>query len=150
MIGSPVSVDSLIWREIASNKCPSAGTSSPVSSTTISPTTTSFRGIWQIFPSRITFTKISSLTVFKTLNALFALTSKKKPTQDANMIAKNMPIGSRKAVKPLASGPQQCTPAIIMDKNHATNRILIIGSLNFSRNWLQREAFSGGVRIFSP
>ena len=68
----------------------------------------------------------------------------------AMTLEKNMPIGSRKALKPLASGPQQCTPAIIMDKNHATNRILIIGSLNFSRNWLHREAFSGGVRIFSP
>ena len=135
---------------MASSKCPSAGISSPVSKTTISPTTTSFFGIWQIFPSRITFTKISSLTVFKISNALFAFTSKKKPTQLASMIAKKMPIGSKKAVKPFASGPQQCTPAIIMDKSHATNNIRIIGSSNFSKNWLHNEAFSGGVSTFSP
>lgn len=149
MIGSPVSVDSLIWRRSLPINVRRPGPLLLFQVRLYRRRQPLFRGIWQIFPSRITFTKISSLTVFKTLNALFALTSK-KPTQDANMIAKNMPIGSRKAVKPLASGPQQCTPAIIMDKNHATNRILIIGSLNFSRNWLHREAFSGGVRIFSP
>ena len=33
---------------------------------------------------------------------------------------------------------------------NATNRIIIIGSLNFSKKRTQSEVFSGGVKMFAP
>ena len=148
--GSPVSVDSFICNELLSISTPSAGTSSPVFSITISPTTTSLREICCTFPLRITVTRMSSFTVFSTSNALAAFTSNIKPMVLASRIAKKMPNGSRNADRPALSGPQQCIPDIIIDNTHANSNILIIGSSNFSRNCFQSDVFSGGVRMFSP
>ena len=148
--GSPVKVDSFICNDTASKRCPSAGTSSPVPNITISPTTTSFRETSVIRPFRTTVTWISSLTVFSMSNSLFAFTSKKNPTQLANIIAKKMPNGSKKAENPACSGPKQWTHAMPTDNTHATNNIRIIGSSNFSINCFHNETFAGGVSTFSP
>ena len=148
--GSPVRVDSFTCSDTASSSVPSAGISSPVPKTTMSPTTTSFLGTSWMLPFRITLTMMSSFTVFKMSKALFAFISNTKPTQLASMMAKKIPIGSRNAEMPFASGPQQWTPAMTMESTHAISSILIIGSLNFSRNWLHKEAFSGGVKMFAP
>ena len=75
-INSPVRLDSLICMEIASNKMPSAGTSSPVFNMTMSPTTMSLRGISCILPLRMTVTGVSSPTAFNKSNFLFASYSK--------------------------------------------------------------------------
>ena len=150
IIGSPVSVDSFICNDCACNSTPSAGTSSPVFSTTTSPTTTSLRDTSCTFPSRITVTITSSFTVFSTSNARAAFTSKMKPMPLARIIAKNMPIGSRKAEKPAFSGPQQCTQDITIDSSQAISRMRIIGSSNFSRNFFHNDSRAGGVNTFSP
>ena len=150
MTGSPVSVDSFICKDCASSKIPSAGTSSPVPKSTISPTTISLRGTSITLPSRITVTMTSSFTAFSTSNARAAFTSKRKPIVLARRMAKNIPSGSRKAEKPACSGPQQCTPDMTIDKSHAKRSMRIIGSSNFSRNCFHKETRSGGVNTFSP
>ena len=148
--GSPVSVDSLICNDCASSNTPSAGTSSPVLSITTSPTTISFLDTSCIFPSRNTVTIISSFTALRTSKAFAALTSNINPIVLAKIIAIKIPNGSRKALKPSCSGPQQCTQEIPSDKTQAKSNIRIIGSSNFSRNCFHNGIFSGGVRIFSP
>ena len=150
IIGSPVSDDSLTCSDTDSSRMPSAGISSPVLSRTISPTTTSLRGICLTIPSLTTVTSTSSLTVLSTSNALFAFASKMNPMVLASIIAKNMPSGSRKAAMPSWAGPQQCTPDITIDSTHAKRRILMIGSSNFSKKSFHSGVFAGGVSIFVP
>ena len=94
IIGSPVNVDSFTESETASSNSPSAGTSSPVSSTTMSPTTMSHFGNSMMFPSRIIFTGVSSLTWFRMSNFLLASISNQKPTPVARNIAKKIPMVS--------------------------------------------------------
>ena len=141
MTGSPVRVDSFTCKEIASINSPSAGISSPVSSTTISPTTISRLGISCMFPLRRTFMCISSLTWFNNSNFLLASISNQKPTPVARNIAKKIPIVSAYSL---------CMIEIISDKTAATNNIRIIGSLNFSRKSFHKGVCGGGVMIFSP
>jgi len=62
---------------------------------------------------------MSSFTVFRMSKARFAFSSKKNETQLARMMAKKIPMDSRKALNPLASGPQHWTPAIIRESAHA-------------------------------
>ena len=57
--GSPVRLDSSICSDTASKSTPSAGTSSPWPSITMSPTTTSERDISVTFPPRTTLTVVS-------------------------------------------------------------------------------------------
>ena len=71
-IGSPVSVDSSTLSCTASNSSPSAGTSSPVFSTTMSPTTMLRRGTSVVFDWRITSTGSSSFTWLSMANSLSA------------------------------------------------------------------------------
>ena len=59
-IGSPVSDDSSMPSDAAFRSVPSAGTSQPVVSATMSPTTMSRRGTFREAPSRITSTPSSS------------------------------------------------------------------------------------------
>ena len=61
-MGSPVSVLSSTFKLLAESSVPSAGTSSPVSSRTKSPTTISRRGTEWLCPLRTTRTGMSSLT----------------------------------------------------------------------------------------
>ena len=150
IIGSPVSVDSLICNDCACSSTPSAGTSSPVFNITTSPTTTSLREISCTLPSRRTVTIASSLTVFSTSNARAAFTSKIKPIPLASTMAKNMPMGSRNAEKPACSGPQQCTHDITIESSQAMSRMRMIGSSNFSRNFFHNDSRAGGVSTFSP
>ena len=86
-----------------------------------------------MLPLRTTFTSSSSLTLFRTSNFLFALTSKAKPMQVASMIATKIPIGSNKTERPssCAKNSYKETPT---DNAKAINKILMIGSLNFSIN----------------
>jgi hypothetical protein len=64
------------YRTIQDYPIPSAGISSPVFRTTISPTTISLRGISRTFPFLITVTGVSSPTAFSKSNFLFASYSK--------------------------------------------------------------------------
>ncbi len=97
MRGSPVSVDSLTWRETASSRTPSAGTSSPVFRMTISPTTTSRRG-----NSRIAAADdldhgvvIDLVQDFKLLVGAYL---EGEPHAVASRMAARMPAGSRKTL----------------------------------------------------
>ncbi len=139
--GSPVRFDSFTCREIASSNSPSAGTSSPVSSTTISPTTTSLRGISCTCPLRITFTKVSSFTAFSKSNFFPASYSKKKPILVASRMATIMPIVSAYSFS---------TMEIIKENRAATSNTLTTGSSNFSRYNFHKEGRLGGVNKFTP
>ena len=139
--GSPVRFDSFTCREMASSNSPSAGTSSPVSSTTISPTTTSLRGISCTCPLRITFTKVSSFTAFSRSNFFPASYSKKKP----------IPVASRMAtIMPIVSAYSFSTMEIIKENRAATSNTLTTGSSNFSRYNFHKEGRLGGVNKFTP
>ena len=100
-IGSPVRVLSLMHNVLLATNTPSAGTSSPVSSITTSPTTNSRRNRWRTLPSRITFTLTSSLTLLSNSNFLLAFTSTRKPTTVARSTASSIPIGSSNDFMPM-------------------------------------------------
>ena len=139
--GSPVSDDSLINREVASNNLPSAGTSSPVSNNTTSPTTTSFRGTSHTCSLRITLTALSSFTVLSKSNLRLASYSKAKPTPVARRIAAMIPIVSAYSFSKME---------ITSDKQAATSKMRITGSSNFSRYSFQIGLRLGGVSTFTP
>ena len=141
IINSPVRQDSSIWREIASSNSPSAGTSSPVSSKTMSPTTISFLGTSWRFPFLITFIIISSFTWFRISNFLFASISNQNATPVAKNIAQNIPIVSAYSL---------WMNEIHNDNNAAMSKIRIIGSWNFSKKSFQRGVFWGGVSRLLP
>ena len=139
--GSPVRFDSLTCKDMASSSSPSAGISSPVSRTIISPTTTSFRGISCTRPLRITFTKVSSFTAFSRSNFLLASYSKKKPIPVASNIA---------AIIPIVSAYSFSTIEMIRENSAATRSTLTTGSSNFSRYNFHREGRLGGVNRLTP
>ena len=93
-ISSPVRLDSFTCSDTASTSVPSAGTSSPVFRMTMSPTTTSLRGISCTLPLRSTVTGVSSPTAFSRSNFLLASYSKKKPMPVASRMAAMMPMVS--------------------------------------------------------
>ncbi len=79
----------------ASISSPSAGTSSPVLTKTMSPTTTSRRGTVVTVPPRITSTGSSSFTLFRIEKALLAFSSKMNASPVARKMAMKMPTGSK-------------------------------------------------------
>ena len=97
---SPVSVDSLTVRFRDSSSLQSAGISSPCSKITMSPTTMSRRGIWQILLFRIVLTGVSSLTSLSDWNVFSFLRSKKNATPVAKSNATMIPIGSKNVDNP--------------------------------------------------
>ena len=150
--GSPVRVDSLTWRETASSSSPSAGISTPVFNTRISPTTTSFLGISVTCPSRMTCTRSSSLTWFRISKALLAFTSNQKPMPVASMMATKIPIGSKKTLLSPMWVPswKYSKQAMPTEARSATSRMRMIGSENFSRNCFHSGSFAAGVKMFAP
>ena len=75
--GSPVSDDSLTSRFSDSSSSQSAGTSSPVSTMTMSPTTMSRRATWLTLSLRMTFTGVSSFTLLRLWKVFSLLRSRK-------------------------------------------------------------------------
>jgi len=101
--GSPVSVLSLMLSDTESTRLPSAGTSSPVSRITTSPTTMSRRATCVMFPSRTTVTAASSFIWLSISNFLLAFSSMTNPITVASVTARKMPSGSRNAFPPALS-----------------------------------------------
>ena len=140
-INSPVRLDSFTCSDTASTSVPSAGTSSPVFRTTMSPTTTSLRGISCTLPLRITVTGVSSPTAFSRSNFLLASYSKKKP----------IPVASRMAaMMPMVSAYSFSMMDITSEKHAATSSTRTTGSLNFSRYSFHMDGRLGGVNRFTP
>ena len=147
--GSPVSVDSSTCSEAASTNSPSAGTSSPVLRMTMSPTTTSRRGMLMVSPLRTTCTGSSSLTVLSRANSFSARISKKKASEVAHITAMNMPKGSKKV--PLSCPSQKYSyKDMSSDNTPATIRMAMSGSLNLAKKSFQRDLRATGVSTLVP
>jgi hypothetical protein len=134
---------------------PSAGISSPLSSLTISPTTTScffmlnsLAALCAVFLLN-TFTGLESLTLLRISNSLSAFSSKMNPTPVARSRAVRTPDGSIRISHPLSIYIISYT-ATRTEKKKTIRRTIMIGSLNFSRYNFQRDSFSGGGIIFFP
>ena len=115
----------------------SAGSSSPWSTRTMSPTTTSFFGISCALPSRITFTGVSLLTWFRMSNSFSACLSFRNARTVARTIAINIPMDST------------AWPVTIAN-SAAMTRIRMIGSSNSFASCFHQGARFGGCRRFAP
>ena len=140
-VDSPVRRDSSTSRELASSTRASAGTSSPPSRITRSPTTTSRRGMVSYPWERRTLTPTSSLTWFRRSNSRPAWYSLRNAMAVARKMAMRMPTLSK--YSPWA------VPARI-DRSAAIIRMRMTGSSNFSRNSRHQGARGGGVSTLEP
>ena len=138
---SPVRADSSTLNDTASSTRASAGTSSPVSSSRMSPTTMSLFGTLRYSPSRITSKPVSSLTLFSMSNSLPARYSLTNAIVVAKKMATTIPIASRYSLR--ASPARKAMHA-------AMRRILMTGSSYFSRYSLHHGSRAGGVRVLAP
>ena len=148
-------MDSSTIREVAPISFPSAGTSSPLSSFTISFSTTSCFLMLNILtvPSeeflRNTLTGRASLTLLRISNSRSAFNSNINPTPVASSRATRTPDGSIKIDHPLSSTTSSYAEIPIESPN-TISRTIIIGSLNFSRYNFHSGSFSGGGILFFP
>ena len=61
-----------------------------------------------------------------------------------------MPMGSKKTDAPASVGPQYSQQEIPTESVPAISRMMISGSVNFSRNCFQTGSLAGGVSTLAP
>ena len=144
---SPVSAASSILRLALSNMRQSAGTASPASSTTISPTVRSSLLTVVILPSRMTF-EVAALISCSASIAFSALLSCKTPsTAFMSTTARIITVSVGK------DGEPETLPSytvVTADITAATIRIIIIGSASCSRNRLTSDFCFACANLFLP
>ena len=139
---SPVSADSSTLRLALSKMRQSAGTASPASSTTMSPTTRSSLFTSRILPSRTTFEVLAAICC-RASKASSALDSCTTPSTALTTTTKRMMITSAMSDSPWAA------PATALMTAAARSR-MIIGSASWASRRFQSGSFSASSSLLGP
>ncbi len=139
---SPVSADSSIFIEALSRMRQSAGTASPASSTTRSPTTSSLDGIVSIFPSRMTLVWEADIS-WSAASASSALDSWTTPSTALTTTTKQMITTSAKSGSPWAT-------LVRAEITAATISMMIMGSAIWAKNRFHSGSFSASLSLLRP
>ena len=139
---SPVSAASSTFMDAHSTMRQSAGTASPASRITMSPTTSSDEGTETSWPSRTALLSEADIS-WRAARASSALDSWTTPRTAFTTTTKEMMITSAKSAWP-------CAMPVSAEITAATISMMIIGSASWARKRFQSGVFSASLSLFGP